>query len=531
MIVNEKSGVNYPFIHQVARGSYATAATLPVGAVAIVAEDGTVQTSSIASSTSKYKVAKMTADGLVYSPEFTYASITSKVGKYFEQAQEQVTIVGYDNVTAAGSISTVAAGDTFKLGIELLNTQGVYNNSAIIQDCAYTAQTATAADVATGIFAAALSKFKAPRLAADTLMFGRTSDGTVAAFDGDSTVTKFTKGSKLVSVYVKAAAANTTLTASTCSISAAAVVNIPATTGRTFTFTANACGTDVGGHVIYIGNESYYVEDTGGAGSTENGTAIAAAINASSKLATASSDTGVVTITYKPDYYGLPPVAAYNTTDTGSYTFLAVTIATGNACPTKYVVATGASTGASFTLDYPWQGETGYAVDGTTAASNSGVVSTITQWGLKIVGLPETTKFNPKTDMYRKVRFNVVFKNLTKNTATTTILNAQLAKEGTGTWQEVSVVENNGGFKRGKIHVSAYPPTIYAQEVENYVKSNNYSPASQKYDSIYFTFNSGYGPVPTTGHTISQPITISIYSLSSLAYDELETVLAISPAS
>ena len=528
MIVNEQSGVNYPFIHQVTRGSYTTVATMPVGAVCIVDNAGTIQTSSIASSTSKYRVCKMTANGPVFSPEFTYSSINSKVGKYFEQAAEQVSFVGYNG--SSGSISTPAAGDTFKLSLELLNTQGVYNNSAIIKDAAYTAQAATQVDVATGITNALINEFKSPRAASGTLMFGRTSDGTGAALNGSATIYKLTQGSTTVYTYIKATAANVTLTALTASVNASDVISIPGVTGRTFTF---GC-LDAVGHVIYIADASVYIADQAtAADGSDNATALAAAINLStnaiSKYATASATGATVTVTYRPDFYALPPVVLSNVA--ASPATVAVTIASGNSVPTKYLAAATTSAAATFELDIPWQGATGYVYEGTTLASNIAYVASPSNWGVKIVGLPEAN-FNPKIGNYMKVRFKTAFKNLTKNTATSTITeNSVVAKEGTGMWQEASVVENNGGFKRGKIHVSAYPPTVYAQEVESYVKANNYSPASMKYDSLIFTFYNEQTPVATTGHVIKQPITITIYSLSSLAYDELETVLAITPVS
>jgi hypothetical protein len=528
MIVNETSGVNYPFVGYATRNSNTTVDTLPVGSVAIVNEAGTVQTSSIAATTDEYRIVKKTANGPVFSPRFKYAEIVSKGAKNFEQAQEQVTVIGYDPTSAGGSLSTVTSGSTWKLSLDLINTMGYYNSSSIIKDPVYTTQAATEADLVKGIVNNAISNFKAPRAAAGTLEFNRTSNGTLADFTGTGTLLKFTKGSTLVSTYIKAAAGDATLTASTMSTSVGDIYGVPSTLGRTFTFTANILGTGAGRHIIYIGATSYDVADAGSA--DQNATAIAAAINAGTQ-ASATAATSTVTIAYKPNFYALPPVVWY-TADDSSFTNVTVTIASGNTAPVRYVAATAASSAASFTLDIPWQGETGYVIGGTTAATHTGVVSSVTAWGIKINGLPQTIdQFNPATDLFRKVRFKASLKNLTANTATSTITEAVAAKEGSGMLESVAVIENNGGFKKGREFISAYPPTVYATDALTYAKGQTYSAASLKWDTLYITFNRESGVAASIGQSVKQPITLEVYTPSSLSYEELETVLAITAVS
>lgn len=528
MIVNETSGVNYPFVGYVTRGSNTTVDTLPVGAVAIVNEAGTVQTSSIASTTDEYRIVKQTANGPVFSPRFKYSQIVSKGAKNFEQAQEQVTVIGYDPTSAGGSLSTVTAGSTWKLSLDLLSTMGYYNSSSIIKDPVYTTQAATEADLVKGIVNNAINNFKAPRAAAGTLQFDRTSNGTLSDFTGTGTLLKFTKDSTLVSTYIKAAAGDATLTASTMTAAVGDVFSVPSVLGRTFTFTANILGTGAGRHIIYIGTTSYDVADAGSA--DQNATAIAAAINAGTQ-ASATASTSTVTVAYKPNFYALPPVVWYSADDS-SFTNVAVTIASGNAAPVKYVAATAASSAASFTLDIPWQGETGYVIGGTTAATHTGTMASITAWGIKIAGLPQViSKFNPVTDLFRKVRFKSFLKNLTANTATSTVTESQAAKEGSGMLESVSVTENNGGFKKGREFVSTYPPVVYANDALTYAKGQTYSAASLKWDTLYITLHKESGVSASIGQSVKLPITLEVYTPSALSYEEIETVLAITAVS
>jgi hypothetical protein len=524
MIVNETTGVNYPFVGYVTRGSNTTVDTLPVGAVAIVNEAGTVQTSTIAATTDEYRIVKKTANGPVFSPRFKYSQITSKAAKNFEQAQEQVTVIGYDPTTAGGSLSTVTAGSDWVLKLDLISTMGYYNTSSIIKDPVYRTQAATEADLVKGIVTNAISNFKAPRAAAETLAFGRTSNGSLADFTGTGTLLKFTKGSTLVSTYIKAAAGTVALTASTMTTAVGDVYNIPSVSGRTFTFDANLLGTGAGRHVIYIGETTYNVADAGDAAA--NATAIAASINAGTQ-ASASVDTATVTITYKPNFYALPPMVAYSADDS-SFSFATIAVATGNTAPTKYVAATAVTTGASFTLDIPWQGETGYVVGGTGATVNTGVVTSITAWGIKIVGLPQTIdKFNPATDLFRKIRFKAFLKNMTANTATSTVTESQAAKEGSGMLESVSVSENNGGFKKGREFVSPYPPTVYATDALNYAKGLAYNAASLKWDTLHIVVSRETSTSTAIGQSIKQPYTLEVFTPNALSYEELETVLVI----
>ena len=63
---------------------------------------------------------------------------------------------------------------------------------------------------------------------------------------------------------------------------------------------------------------------------------------------------------------------------------VAVTIASGDAVSVKYVAAATAAA-ATFELDEPWQGPTGYVIMVPTEATNIGITTlTANAWGLSL---------------------------------------------------------------------------------------------------------------------------------------------------
>jgi hypothetical protein len=367
-------------------------------------------------------------------------NITGAYLKNYSAATEQVSYIGYTGST--GALPTGGVDTTYYGAVVLQGEFLTFGAREMKKTFDFKCTTSdSAVDVATGLHTSIFNGVK--RMADPYYRVERTSNGTLTDFSGTATMVKVTKGSKTVEAYVKAAATTTAVTASTFSTSVGDVWSFPSLNGKTFTFTAAALGTPAGAHAIYIGSETYYVADTND--STANGAAIATAINASSTIATASAATGTVTITYKSSFVGLPPVAAYNTTDGGAYTFLTVTVASGDSTSVKYVAETAASSAATFQLDVPWQGETGYIVGGSTAASMTGTMSSITAWGIKLTGLPRT--YEDITFRFYKIRFAVELFNMGSTTSTLSVA----ANEGSGMseaiqWLESFTVGNEGAY-------------------------------------------------------------------------------------
>lgn len=281
-----------------------------------------------------------------------------------------------------------------------------------------------------------------------------TADGTVADFTGTAVMLKLTKGSK-VAEFVDAAGAASTGTAAVGNI-----FNIPSSGGKSFTFTAVATA---GGHVIYIGSTAITVADAGTA--DQNATAIATAIIASG-LAGAEASTSTVTIHALP-CQPIPVPAVYDVTGTA---FIAVTIASGDAVPTKLHAATAATAAASFEFDSPYLGETAYVVGGTTAATMTGVNTTPTIWGLKLTGIKED--FSPVTwKDFNKNTFIVAARKGSVD-AGWTIATPTKASTGVGSyeqvvgWEYASMVDNNQGTL--PTYIPNEMPTLFAGSCNRY---------------------------------------------------------------
>ena len=288
-----------------------------------------------------------------------------------------------------------------------------------------------------------------------------TSNGTATEVQSTDMI-KLTKDSKTVAFF---AGEGTTTTGT---ISTNAVLAIPSSEGRTFTFTALTAIV----HIIYIGEKSYSVANTGTAAG--NATAIAAAINADTSAACkyfATSASAVVTISYKADYYNAPPVV-YD--DTGN-DMLAVTIATGNTVPVRYVVEVGAAAAASFILTVPWQGETCYVSSDSTSGTNmfAATLASITAYGIKITGRPRTWDLI-KDIKYRKSRWVTTIKGF----GTTTITNSQSASLGNGAWQLVAENELFGDIQYG----NAYKKDIFHPRNLTYNECGEYGTVTIVWD-------------------------------------------------
>jgi hypothetical protein len=407
------------------------------GNVAILDKDNKSINSGTLTATQVIRFVQRVGDELMYSPSFKVGDATCKLSGYTAPA-EQVSFIGYNG--SAGSLDVID-NTNFVVNVHLIDaTRGnIYQKFG-----AYKSVTsATQVQIATGLVNSLIRQFKNEPV--QYIRFSRTSNGSVAALTGSATVAKLTKGSTTVKVYIKATAATVALTASTSSVAINDVINIPSIGGRTFTFTAI---TSVG-HSVHIGSQSIYVASAGNAAA--NCAAIVAAINADTtgigSVCVASGSTSV-TITYNKDYYALPPMVFSD--PAGTPTTVAVTIATGDAVPIKYIASAATTTAATFELDVPYQGETGYAYTGTTAATHVGTSTTNTLWGIKLSG--QAIPFQLNKYPYQKASFSVGLTNFTSTVVTGNGVNSigYAPNPGVNVFEQVAETLEFCNYNQGK---------------------------------------------------------------------------------
>lgn len=215
------------------------------------------------------------------------------------------------------------------------------------------------------------------------------TNGTMANFTGTPTAVRVTKGSTTVEFLTNSAAG---WIASTGSVNVGDTVGIAHANMLSVTFTASILGTGAGRHIISIGNTVYNVADAGTA--AQNATAIAAAINAGTQ-AIATASTADVTIVLLDQTKG-EKILVRLTSDDSTFTTptLTVNATTGETVATTYQAAGTVSSAASFELDAPYAGESGIYLGGTTLTLNAGIISSATQFGLKLTSLDTTVVYN-----------------------------------------------------------------------------------------------------------------------------------------
>lgn len=423
---------------------YDTAGTfmdsLPINTTAVVNKDGKTvkwdQTAGVkkwydGSTTYFNEVAVVitNAVGEIYKSDWILwdKTFARKYNDYSAPA-EKIDFIGYNGTS--GSIDVVPAAANYKIGIKLIEESAAVQQAPLFKFVQYQAlSTDGQKEVATGLIKNAIGTYK--KESEPRIRFSRTGDGTVAAVTGTATIFKLTKGSTTVSAFIKAAAGNTTLTASTCTVAAGDILNVPSNTVSSFSFVATALGSGAGRYVIYLGDTAYNIADAGA--DTANATAITASINAGSQ-ATATVDTATVTVTYRANTTVAFPLVLLSTDDS-TFTNATVTVVTGNSLATKYIAATGVTAGASFTLDVPYQGETGYFYEGTSATLNFGI-ATVTNWGIKMAGLP--LQFREGVKGYLKSNWQVT---LYEEWGDTLLTNSVTPSKGVGTYEEVAETE------------------------------------------------------------------------------------------
>jgi hypothetical protein len=406
------------------------------GSIALLDENNKAMNGQTLTANMKVKFVQRSGTNLIYTPSFLVKDATCKLTGY-TAAAEQISFVGYNG--SSGSLDVID-NNNYIINVQLKDfIQGrPYDKFAAYKSVS---SGATQVQIATGLLKSCLRRFAAEPF----VRFERTAaQASQAAITGSATIYKVSKGSTTVYTYVKAAAANTTLTASTASVTAADVINIPSVSGRTFTFSC----LDAVGHVAYIGTEAYYIADQAtAADGSDNATALAAAISAGG-VATATAATAAVTVTYNKDFYALPPMVLSD--PAGTPATVAVTIASGNAVPVKYVAAATTSSAATFELDVAYQGETGYIYEGTTAATHIGISATVTGWGIKMMSNPQTFQINKYN--YQKITFKAWLDGFTATTVTGEGVSSigVASNQGVGTSEQVAELSEFCNYNNGK---------------------------------------------------------------------------------
>ena len=515
-MINEKNAT-YLYVCNVAGAVDNTDFDLmPNGSAQIVFSDtNKTEVGTKITAASNYRIVQRKVDGtFVFSPYFNLTTAgTVRVNTHVAPV-EQTSFWGYDGTSNTTGFPTIVTGNTYSLHFVLNHTRNTYNNAPQIKTVPYKAQSTSQADLALGLQQQFIRTFSDTREFYPSIRCNRTADGTVAAL-GASTLLKVTKGSTTVLGYIKTATATTTLTATATSVTAGTVLSFPGSNGKTFTFTAAAAGSSAGGHAIYIGTHSVWVGSVTNT-STANGILIAAAINNAANtintVATATEDTGVVTITYRDNYTNVAPMVTTCATDTGTVSTIAVTVATGDATSVKYKVSATANT-TSFDLDVPWQGETAYIYGGTALTTNCGLATVTGYWGLKFTGIRQP--FNPIEDstVNQKVYFDVTSEDF----GTLSEYKAIKMNPGIGTYEQVSYQEVYSQFLDKDTITSKRPRTKYRLE----------SKEGTPYTLYNFTITNPTINFEAVGQSVSSRANITLAVDASLATDiaALTTVL------
>ena len=516
-MINDKN-VTYTFVGNVTNG-YADAATanldtMPAGSIALLkvasneVEEGALVAGQV------YEVVNKLSDGTILrSPAFTSADLVYANAEAYAQPSQQVSFLGYDGTTING-LGTITLGDSYSVQLSLSYTAGAISQQNLMKSISAYATDTLQATVAKNLFESHYKQFSPLHEPYRAILCDRIARTTsVADLGGSGDVVYLTNGSKTVSAWVKDAAADIDFTADDFSVTAGDVISIPSYNGRTFTFDC----LDAVGHTCHIGTAAVYIADANtAADGSDNAAALAAAINLStnaiSAFASASAAGATVTVTYKEDFRGLPPVVFSNVA--AAPATVAVTIASGDAVSVKYVAAATATAAATFELDEPWQGPTGYVYAGTTEATHIGIATldATNAWGLKFTGVMEP--FNPVTDKWTMVHFDVLggaFGSFG------TEYKAVKANEGHGNWRAVATLEQ------------------YAQGNETFYRTSNYPYTANRTEAVAGTGGLGYDVITATfkksvdfaasGVTVSSPFTLKLAFRNGLSYDGINTPL------
>jgi hypothetical protein len=216
-----------------------------------------------------------------------------------------------------------------------------------------------------------------------------TGNGTQADFTGTATAILYTKDSTTASFVIQDATNG--WVASTGTVAAGDTIGIAHANMKSVTFTATLLGTGAGRTIVTIGSTIYNIADAGTA--AQNATAIAAAINAGSQ-ATATVSTADVTIVLNPSSLGAK-ILVQLTADDAAWTTPTLTVnsTTGDTTNVLHRALATVSAAATFELDRPYRGETGYFLGLTSTSLGTGIVTGTTEWGVKMLILTAGDKY------------------------------------------------------------------------------------------------------------------------------------------
>ena len=444
-----ENSATYLYVANEARNGATTLEDLPVGAVALQLADGTFNAASNVLVDETVRVVQKLPGGQIAASPYFNSLTANRTATAYSESVEQVTYLGASAVGTVTGLAAPAVGDSVILNVTLLHSQGIYNNTPLIKTIPYRAELATSLDLVRGLKSSFIHSFK--REPDQTIRCERISDGAVATQSDDAIIGYLQYGSTTIQYLDEDLAADdgTQL--------AGDVLALPSANGREFEVTV----TDQN-HLVLIGTHRIDVT-TGGGTTTTRATAIAAAINDSAvgDRVTASSAVAVVTITYGPDFFALPPVLVDLDTDEPHE----VTIEEGENLRVRYIMPEAITNENEGELDMPWQGPTGYVAFHATPAdrpASAGQTATgdVNEWGLKFSGLKQP--FNPVTGRYKKTRFHVASSDILEQP-----VDVQGAALGNGTWEQVSELEVYSKFNEdGGLGVTEkYPPTKYRGQV------------------------------------------------------------------
>ena len=405
--------------------SASTIAGMSVGEIMVQKIDGT-KLASGGNITTIFRLVTMYSDGALTSDWIDPTGLTYHTASY-DAPEEQLSFIGYNGTT--GDMDALASTD-YVARLYIQDNLKEFGNKQMVKFGAYKSASTTTDDVvALGVKQSLIANFKRenPKL----IKIEEVASGTIAVLTGSSTIYKLTKGSKVVSTYIKTAGITSEFTASTATVTDGTYFSAPSTGSRTFTFTALILGGGAGRHVVYIGETAYNVADAGSA--ADNAAAIVVAINAGTQ-ATAVAATAVVTITLNEGVSANVMVVSTDD-DSTAYDALAVTNASGDTVNVVYKIDGTTAAAATFDLEDAWQGETCYAYEGTVLTKNCGILTAGGSYGIKLSGLPN--KFVAGSFKYMKTRFTVTLDGF----ETATVTNSVLASEGVGTSSEVTELE------------------------------------------------------------------------------------------
>ena len=357
----------------------------------------------------------------------------------------QISFIGFNGASGSLALPTIVANDeAILLGIEyevsddlqMRNQENYTSGSLIAGQAAYDIMAKLALNIN--------SREELTHVAFPV------SNDTVATFTGTGTGLFLTKGSTTASFMIESA---TGLVASTGSIAAADIINVPSSNYRAFSFTALILGTGAGHTVVTLGGTQYVIADAGSA--AQNATAVAAAINAGTQATAVVTSSVVVTITANVETYFARPTVTTSPDDT-TWTQATLTVVDAETVPVKLRALAAVSGAASFELDTPYQGETGYFIEGTSATANVGVATTGTLWGLKLKVLTAGNVYGYATQL--------VIQNSTKTVSVGSSV-------GSGSYAQINALEKEGLAYRGQFDTvdrrMKYVPT-FADATKSY---------------------------------------------------------------